>query len=148
MSPIDGIVKSLRFFTIGAVVRPGEAIMDIVPSDDQLVVEARLNPQDIGYVRVGQAATVKVSTYDYIRYGGLEAEVILVSPDSQQDESGNTYFRVVATTDGSYLGSEPGEYPVTAGMEATLDIHTGSNSVLDYLLKPVLKLRHEALRER
>ncbi|MBT6510866.1 MAG: HlyD family type I secretion periplasmic adaptor subunit, partial [Rhodospirillaceae bacterium] len=78
MSPIDGIVKSLRFFTIGAVVRPGEAIMDIVPSDDQLVVEARLNPQDIGYVRVGQAATVKVSTYDYIRYGGLEAEVILV----------------------------------------------------------------------
>ncbi|MBN35705.1 MAG: multidrug resistance efflux pump [Rhodospirillaceae bacterium] len=147
-SPIDGVVKSQRFYTIGAVVRPGEAIMDIVPSDDQLVVEARLNPQDVGYVREGQAATVKISTYDYIRYGGLDAEVILVSPDSHQDESGNTYFRVVAATDRAYLGSEPGEYPITSGMEATVDIHTGTNSVLTYLLKPVFKLRHEAFRER
>ncbi len=148
VSPIDGVVKSMRFYTIGAVVRPGEAIMDIVPSDDQLVIEARLNPQDVGYVREGQRATVKISTYDYIRYGGLDAVVTLVSPDSHQDESGNTYFRVVAETDRSYLGDQPGDFPITSGMEAMVDIHTGTNSVLTYLLKPVLKLRHEAFRER
>ena len=148
ISPIDGVVKSMRFYTIGAVVRPGEAIMDIVPSDDKLVIEARLNPQDVGYVREGQLATVKISTYDYIRYGGLNAVVTLVSPDSHQDESGNTYFRVVAETDRSYLGDQPGDFPITSGMEAMIDIHTGTNSVLTYLLKPVLKLRHEAFRER
>ena len=148
ISPIDGVVKSMRFYTIGAVVRPGEAIMDIVPSDDKLVIEAHLNPQDVGYVREGQLATVKISTYDYIRYGGLDAVVTLVSPDSHQDESGNTYFRVVAETDRSYLGNQPGDFPITSGMEAMVDIHTGTNSVLTYLLKPVLKLRHEAFRER
>jgi len=147
-SPIDGIVKSLGFHTIGAVVQPGEAIMDIVPSDEMLVIEARLNPQDVGYVRVGQRAVVKISTYDYIRYGFLEGRVVLVSPDSHQDEQGNTYFRVVAETDRAYLGAEPGDLPITAGMEATLDIQTGSNTVMHYLLKPVLKLKSEALRER
>ena len=147
-SPIDGVVKSLRFHTIGAVVRPGEAIMDIVPTDEQLVIEARLNPQDVGYVRVGQPAVVKISTYDYIRYGVLEATVMLVSPDSHQDENGNTYFRVIAATDRTYMGQEPGDLPITSGMEATLDIHTGTNTVMHYLLKPVLKLKSEAFRER
>ncbi len=147
-SPIDGVVKSMRFYTIGAVVRPGEILMDIVPSNDVLVIEARLSPQDVGYVEAGQRAVVKISTYDYIRYGGLDAEVILVSPDSHQDPEGETYFRVIAATDRSYLGTEPGDLPITAGMEATLDIHTGTNTVLDYLLKPVLKLRHESFRER
>jgi len=147
-SPIDGIVKSQRFYTLGAVVRPGEILMDIVPSNEMLVIEARLNPQDVGYVEAGQKAVVKISTYDYIRYGGLDAEVILVSPDSLQDDEGNTYFRVIAATDRSYLGTEPGDLPITAGMEATLDIHTGTNTVLHYLLKPVLKLRSEAFRER
>jgi len=147
-SPIDGIVKSMRFYTIGAVVKPGETLMDIVPSNDMLVIEARLNPQDVGYVKAGQRAVVKISTYDFIRYGGLDAEVVMVSPDSLQDEDGNTYFRVIAATDLSYLGVEPGDLPITAGMEATLDIHTGTNTVLHYLLKPVLKLRNEAFRER
>jgi adhesin transport system membrane fusion protein len=122
--------------------------MDIVPSNDMLVIEARLNPQDVGYVKAGQRAVVKISTYDFIRYGGLDAEVVMVSPDSLQDEDGNTYFRVIAATDLSYLGVEPGDLPITAGMEATLDIHTGTNTVLHYLLKPVLKLRNEAFRER
>ncbi len=148
VSPIDGVVKSLRFHTIGAVVRPGEAIMDIVPTDEQLVIEARLNPQDVGYVRAGQPAVVKISTYDYIRYGVLEATVIQVSPDSHQDENGNTYFRVIAATDRTYLGQNPGDLPITSGMEATLDIHTGTNTVMHYLLKPVLKLKSEAFRER
>ena len=147
-SPIDGIVKSLKFYTIGAVVRPGEALMDIVPTNEILVIEARLNPQDVGYVQAGQKAVVKISTYDYIRYGGLDAQVILVSPDSHQDSEGHTYFRVIAATDQSYLGSGVGDLPITAGMEATLDIHTGTDTVLRYLLKPVLKLRHEAFRER
>ncbi len=147
-SPIDGIVQSLRYHTIGGVVRPGEPIMEIVPTEDSLVVAARLSPTDVGYVRVGQPAVVKVSTYDFVRYGSLDGEVVQVSPDSHTDGEGRTYFRVVARTDKTYLGDARGELPITPGMQATVDIHTGSKSVLAYLLKPVLKLRSEAFRER
>ncbi|MGH6719921.1 MAG: HlyD family type I secretion periplasmic adaptor subunit [Alphaproteobacteria bacterium] len=148
MSPIDGVVQSLNVHTIGAVVLPGEPIMNIVPSGENLVIEARLRPSDIGFVKVGQDATVKISTYDFVRYGGLSATVILVSADSHRDEEGQTYFRVVAETERDYLGAAPGDLPITAGMEATVDIHTGTKPVLFYLLKPVLKLRDEAFRER
>ena len=147
-SPIDGVVKSVRYHTIGGVVRPGEALMEIVPIHDSLVVEAKLNPIDVGYVRVGQAAVVKISTYDFVRYGGLVGEVIHVSADSTTDGSGFTYFRVVARTEKSYLGARPGELPIAPGMQAQIDIHTGSKSVMTYLLKPVLKLKSDAFRER
>ncbi len=148
-SPIDGVVKSLRYHTIGGVVRPGEALMEIVPSQEKLVIEARLNPTDIGYVRVGQAAMVKISTYDFARYGGLEGRVAYISADSHVDAStGEAYFRVVAETDRTYLGSGPDDLPIAPGMEATVDIHTGSKSVLAYLLKPVIKVKAEAFRER
>ncbi len=147
-SPIDGVVKSLKVHTIGAVVLPGEPIMEIVPSGGNLVVEARLLPQDIGFVKVGQAATVKITTYDFVRYGGLPATVVLVSADSHTDEQGKTYFRLVAETERDYLGAGPGDLPITPGMEAMVDIHTGTKPVLFYLLKPVLKLRDEAFRER
>ncbi len=147
-SPIDGIVKSLRYHTIGGVVRPGEAIMEIVPTQEKLVIEAKLSPIDVGYVRVGQPTIVKISTYDFARYGGLEGEVINISADSHTDRDGLTYFRVIAQTDKTYLGNSPGELPIAPGMQATVDIHTGSKSVLRYLLKPVLKLKEEAFRER
>ena len=122
--------------------------MEIVPIHDSLVVEAKLNPIDVGYVRVGQAAVVKISTYDFVRYGGLDAEVIHVSADSSTDGNGFTYFRVIARTDKSYLGARPGELPIAPGMQAQIDIHTGSKSVMTYLLKPVLKLKSDAFRER
>jgi adhesin transport system membrane fusion protein len=147
-SPIQGVVKSLRYHTIGGVVRPGDAIMDIVPSLETLVVEAKLNPTDVGYVRVGQPTVVKITTYDFARYGGLDGKVIYLSADSHTDERGNTFFRVISQTDKTFLGSGPGEFPIAPGMQATVDIHTGDRSVMEYLIKPVLKLKTEAFRER
>ncbi|WP_404378321.1 HlyD family type I secretion periplasmic adaptor subunit [Caenispirillum salinarum] len=147
-SPIDGVVKNMRYSTLGGVVKGGEPIMDIVPTGDTLVIEARLDPVDRGYVRVGQPATVKVSTYDYARYGGLEGEVTLVAPDSTQPENAPPYFQVLVETEKDYLGAMPGDLAITPGMQATVDIHTGTRSVLDYLIRPVLKLKHEAFRER
>jgi adhesin transport system membrane fusion protein len=148
-SPIDGVVQSMRHHTIGGVARPGEPLMEIVPTQERLVVEAKLNPTDIGYVRVGQSSLVKISTYDFSRYGGLEGRVASISPDSHVDSAtGQSYFRVIAETDKNYLGFEPGDLPIAPGMEATLDIHTGSKSVMQYLLKPVIKVRSEAFRER
>jgi adhesin transport system membrane fusion protein len=147
-SPNDGIVKNMKFNTLGGVIRPGDPIMEIVPTGDNLVVESKLNPTDRGYVESGQRALIKISTYDYARYGGLEGEVILVAPDSTTDQQGNVYFRVVVHPDKTYLGRRPGELPITPGMQATVDIHTGTKSVMEYMVKPVLKLRHEAFRER
>ncbi|MDB9703781.1 HlyD family type I secretion periplasmic adaptor subunit [Rhodospirillales bacterium] len=147
-SSINGVVKNMRYNSIGNVVKPGEPIMELVPTGDRLVVEAKLNPIDRGYVNEGQAATVKISTYDFARYGGLEGIVIRVAPDSSTDEDGVPYFRVVVQTDKNFLGLHEGNLPITPGMQATVDIHTGEKSVMDYLVKPVLKLRHEAFRER
>lgn len=147
-SPIDGIVKNLRYNTIGGVVKAGEPILEIVPTGDNLVVQAKLKPTDRGYVRAGQPTTVKISTYDFVRYGGLDGVVQLVAPDSSTDENGVPYYRVIVETTKTYLGEEEGKLPIMPGMEATVDIHTGAKSVIDYLIKPVLKLRHEAFRER
>ncbi|MGE3477540.1 MAG: HlyD family type I secretion periplasmic adaptor subunit [Rhodospirillaceae bacterium] len=147
-SPITGIVKNSRYHTIGGVVRPGEAIMDIVPSEDDLVVEAKLNPVDRGFVRAGQKATVKIDTFDYARYGGIEGEVVSVAPDSTVPENAMPYFKVVVRTEKPYLGNESEGLAITPGMGATVDIHTGTKSVMSYLVKPVLKLKSEAFRER
>jgi adhesin transport system membrane fusion protein len=148
-SPIDGVVQSMRHHTIGGVARPGEPLMEIVPTQERLVVAAKLSPLDIGYVRVGQASMVKVTTYDFSRYGGLDGRVVSISPDSHVDPAtGESYFRVIAETDKNYLGAGPGDLPIAPGMEATLDIHTGSKSVIQYLLKPVIKVKSEAFRER
>ncbi len=148
-SPIDGIVKNMRFHTIGGVVRPGEPIMEIVPVGDELVVQARLSPVDRGYVRVGQKAVVKISTYDFVRYGGLDGVVERIAADTNTDQAtGQPFYEVIVRTQKTYLGDKAGELPITPGMQATVDIHTGERSVLSYLIKPVLKLRSEAFRER
>ncbi len=147
-SPIDGIVKNLRSNTIGGVVKPGDPIMEIVPLHERLQIDAKLNPMDRGYVQMGQKATVKLSAYDYTTYGGLEGEVILVAPDTTMGPDNQPYYRVVVQTDRAYLGDEDSKRPITAGMQATVDIHTGTRTVMEYLVKPVLKLRHEAFRER
>ncbi|MDK9722950.1 MAG: HlyD family type I secretion periplasmic adaptor subunit [Rhodospirillales bacterium] len=148
-SPIDGIVKNLRYNTIGGVIKPGDTVMELVPLKDKLVIEAKLNPIDRGYVEAGQKALVKVSTYDFARYGGLYGKVSLVAADSTIDQTdGSAFFRVVAETDKSYLGDEEGILPITPGMQATVEIHTGTKTVMEYLIKPVIKLKHEAFRER
>ncbi|MGE4218112.1 MAG: HlyD family type I secretion periplasmic adaptor subunit [Alphaproteobacteria bacterium] len=148
-SPVQGAVKNLRFNTIGGVVKAGEPIMEIVPEGDNLVIEARLNPVDRGYVEVGQKAVVKISTYDFVRYGGLNGEVTRIGATTNTDSnSGQAYYTVIVTTNKTYLGQQRGELPISPGMQATVDIHTGARSVLSYLIKSVLKLKHEAFRER
>ncbi|MGB0748892.1 MAG: HlyD family type I secretion periplasmic adaptor subunit [Magnetospiraceae bacterium] len=147
-SPIDGVVKSLRYHTIGGVARAGEPIMEIVPVGETLLVEARLSPIDVGYVRPEQEALVKVATYDYIRYGGLAGKVIAISPDTYEDENGAPYFKLRVETDRSYLGDAEGELPITTGMLVTVDVTTGHKTVMQYMISPLLRLRYEAFRER
>jgi adhesin transport system membrane fusion protein len=147
-SPVSGIVKSLRYHTIGGVVGPGEPIMEIVPTDENLVIEARLRPEDVGTVKVQQSARIKVSAYDYVRFGALAGQISYVSADSLLDEKGAPYFQVIVKPDRTYLGLTNGELPIRPGMTTTVDINTGSKTVLEYLLKPVLRLRLDAFHER
>tara|TARA_A100001037_G_scaffold61134_1_gene53235 strand:- start:870 stop:2177 length:1308 start_codon:yes stop_codon:yes gene_type:complete len=147
-SPIDGIVKNLRQHTIGGVVQPGEAIMEIVPVRDTLIIETKLSPIDVGYVGVGQKADVKILTYDFLRYGSLNGIVKNVAADTSTDFKGEPYFRVEIETDRNYLGKDVGSLPITPGMQAEINIKTGKRSVFDYLMSPVLKTHHAAFRER
>jgi len=147
-SPTNGIVKNMRYTTIGGVVRSGESIMDIVPSEEQLVIEARLDPMDRGFVRAGQLATVKIDTYDFARYGGIDGEVINVAPDSTVPDNAPPYFKVIVRTKTPWLGEEEDGLMIAPGMGSTIDIHTGTKSVMEYLIRPVLKLKHESFRER
>ena len=147
-SPIDGIVKNIRYSTTGGVVKAGEAIMEIVPTGDKLIIDAKLNPIDRGFVQVGQPARVKISTYNFVQYGALDGIVTLVAADSTEDPDKGPYFQVQVETDKTYLGEKEGELPISAGMQATVDIHTGTKTVIDFLIKPVLKMKAEAFRER
>src|SRR5581483_5225300 len=106
-SPIEGVVKNLQFSTIGGVVRPGEPIMQIVPTEDRLVIEAKLNTIDRGYVEIGQYAKVKIQTYDFVRYGALDGKVTLISADSNTDPKGEPYYRVIVETEKNHLGDDP-----------------------------------------
>jgi membrane fusion protein, adhesin transport system len=146
-SPIDGVVKSLKFQAVGNVVRAGEPIMEVVPVKDQLVVELKLNPADRGYVAVGQSALVKVSTYDYLRYGGLTGTVTAIAADTDLGRNEEQYYKVVVTTDKAWLGENPSEYPISLGMLSEVDIKIDSQTILWSLIRPVLKLKAEAMRE-
>jgi adhesin transport system membrane fusion protein len=144
-SPVRGRVQRLLANTVGGVVQPGKDIVEIVPLDDTLVLEARVQPKDIAFIRPGQSALVKFSAYDFSIYGGLEATVDNISPDTVTDERGNAYYLVRMHTTRPNFGEK---LPVIPGMTAEVDILTGNKTVLSYLLKPVLKARAYALRER
>jgi adhesin transport system membrane fusion protein len=146
-SPIDGVVKNMKFQAVGNVVRAGEPIMEVVPVKDQLVVELKLNPADRGYVAVGQSALVKVSTYDYLRYGGLTGTVTAIAADTDLGRNEEQFYKVVVTTDKAWLGENPTEYPISLGMLSEVDIKIDSQTILWSLIRPVLKLKAEALRE-
>lgn len=147
-SPVNGIVKNMRYHTIGGVIGPGDPIMEIVPADENLVIEARLNPQDVGLVEIGQPARIKVSAYDYTKFGVLNGTLTYVGADSVNDPKGQPYFQVVIKPERSYYGAAPGQWPIRPGMTASIDIRTGSKTVLEYLLKPVIRLRYDTLHER
>ncbi|OUR77354.1 hypothetical protein A9Q83_11705 [Alphaproteobacteria bacterium 46_93_T64] len=146
-SPIDGIVKNIRNNTIGGIVRPSEAVMDIVPSSDKLVIEAKLNPSDRGFVQVGQAVTIKLTAYDFFTYGGLKGKIANIAADSTSGDDGQTFFKLVVETEQEEDAGLNGML-ITPGMQALVDVHTGKKPVLQYLLQPVLRLRHESFRER
>lgn len=149
-SPVKGVVKNVEVTTVGGVVPPNGKVMEIVPVEDQLLVEARIAPRDVAFIHPGQRAVVKVTAYDYAIYGGLEGRVTTISPDTIQDEvkRDTYYYRVFVRTDSDKLVNKAGrEFAIFPGMIATADIHTGSKSILSYLLKPLNRAR-EALRER
>ncbi|MFM2590118.1 HlyD family type I secretion periplasmic adaptor subunit [Vibrio sp. TBV020] len=145
VSPVDGRVKEIFVRTIGGVVKPGEPIMELIPEDSNLIVEARIAPKDIAFVRTGLPATVKFSAYDFVIYGGLKGQVTYVSADALQTEDGNAYYRAHIA-----LSSETEEsgFTIIPGMQVAVDILTGEKTVLSYWLKPILRAKENALRER
>ena len=147
-SPVKGIIKQLKINTIGGVVQPGSDMLEIVPLEDNLLIEARVRPQDVAFLHPGQNAMVKFNAYDYTIYGGLKANLELISADTIVDKDGRSFYLIQVRTDKNHLGSDDHPLLIIPGMVATVDIITGEKSVLDYLLKPVLKARAEALRER
>ncbi|MEE4955889.1 HlyD family type I secretion periplasmic adaptor subunit [Pseudomonas alliivorans] len=148
VSPVRGIVKTLKVNTIGGVVQPGSDLMEIVPLEENLLIEAKVRPQDVAFLHPGQKAMVKFSAYDYTLYGGLPARLELIGADTVTDDKDNSFYLIQVRTDSNHLGSDSKPLLIIPGMIATVDIITGEKSVMDYLLKPVLKARAEALRER
>ncbi|MCP0914125.1 MULTISPECIES: HlyD family type I secretion periplasmic adaptor subunit [Legionella] len=150
-SPVKGIVNQLKVNTVGGVIKPGMDILEIVPLDDTLLIEAKIRPADIGFIRLGQKAMVKLSAYDFSIYGGLEGEVEQISADTivdEEDKERKSYYLIRVRTQKNYLGTKNNPLYIIPGMQATVDILTGRKSVLDYLLKPLLKAKQTALRER
>ncbi len=147
-SPVRGVVKQMMVNTIGGVVQPGSDLVEVVPLDDTLLVEAKVRPQDIAFLRPGQEAMVKFTAYDYTIYGGLKARLEQIGADTITDDKGNTFYMITLRTDRSHLGTDEHPLLIIPGMVASVDIITGKKSILSYLLKPVLRARAEALRER
>ncbi|MBF0445543.1 MAG: HlyD family type I secretion periplasmic adaptor subunit [Magnetococcales bacterium] len=147
-SPVNGTVIRVRIHTIGQVIRPGMDLVEIMPLNDSLLVEARIRPADIAFLRPGQKAIVKISAYDFSIYGGLTGTLKQISADTITNEQGENFYKITVITDTSQLGPKNKRLPIIPGMVATTNILTGKKSVLDYLLKPILKAKHNALRER
>ncbi|MDX1464300.1 MAG: HlyD family type I secretion periplasmic adaptor subunit [Halomonas sp.] len=145
-SPVDGVVQRLGINTLGGVVQPGQEVVDIVPTDDALLVEARIAPQDIAFLRPGQPATIKLTAYDFAIYGGLEAELDHISADTITDDEGNTFYLVRVRTRED--AQQHRELEVIPGMTAQVDILTGKRTVMQYLLKPVLRAWENSMGER
>lgn len=153
-SPVYGIINKINVTTVGAVVQPGANLMDIVPLDDTLLVEGRLRPQDIAFIRPGQDAVVKLTAYDSSIFGSLKGKVERISADtiiddkSKMGDKPESFYRVIVRTDKNYLGTQEHPLPIIPGMVATVEVLTGKKSVLDYLVKPARMLADEAFRER
>lgn len=152
-SPVKGIIKQIKVNTIGGVIQPGMNILEIVPFNDTLLIEARIKPADIGFIHLGQKAVVKISAYEYSIYGGLEGTVEEISADTITDERNDlgkpeTYYLIRIRTDKNYLGTKAKPLYIIPGMMVTVDILTGHKSVLHYILKPILKAKDRAMHER
>ncbi|MGL6029452.1 MAG: HlyD family type I secretion periplasmic adaptor subunit [Legionella sp.] len=150
-SPMYGIIKQIKTTTIGGVVQPGSDLVEVVPLDDTLLIEAKIRPADIGFIHSGQKAMVKLTAYDFSIYGGLEGKVEQISADTildDTDKKNESFYVIRVRTDKNHLGTDAKPLPIIPGMLATVDILTGEKSVLAYILKPILKAKQSALRER
>ncbi|MDE0921156.1 MAG: HlyD family efflux transporter periplasmic adaptor subunit [Arenicellales bacterium] len=146
-SPIEGEVKNFRYHTVGGVVGAGEAILEIVPLLEQLVIDSKSAPADRGLIRAGLAAEVKLTAYDFLRYGSLYGEISHVASDTSFDEAMGPYYRVVVTTEQGYIGDDATQNQITPGMDAIVEIKVGTQTVLQALIRPVARVWSEAMRE-
>lgn len=147
-SPMKGIVQKLYVHTVGGVIKPGENIVEVVPSDQALLVEVKIKPSDIAFIYGGQKAIVKFTAYDFSIYGGLKGKVVLISPDTVKDDKGNTFYTVRIKTDKNHITYAGKSLKIIPGMTVSVDIITGKKSVLDYILKPILKTKQYTFTER
>ncbi|HCK32455.1 MAG TPA: HlyD family type I secretion periplasmic adaptor subunit, partial [Rhodospirillaceae bacterium] len=147
-SPVAGIIKDLKVTTIGGVVQPGQDLIEIVPLDDKLLVEAQVKPSDIAFLYPGQDAMVKITAYDFSIYGGLKGELVDISADTIQDQEGNSFYRVRVRTNETSLKRKGEVLPIIPGMVASVDILTGKKTVMEYLIKPFIKTLKNSMNER
>jgi len=149
VSPVIGTIKTIHINTLGGVVKSGETIAEIVPTEDMLMVEAKIKPRDIGFIYPGLPAVVKITAYDFARYGGLTGKVIHISADTTQDEEGNSFYLIRVKTDASSIKNSKNEQmPIIPGMMTNVDVITGKRTILEYILNPILRAKQAALRER
>lgn len=147
-SPVRGTVNQILINTIGGVIQPGMDLIEIVPLEDTLLIEAQIKPSDIAFLHPNQEAVVKFSAYDFTIYGGLKAQLEYISADSISDEKGQSFYLIQVRTHKNHLGTESKPLPIIAGMPASVDILTGKKTIMSYLLKPILRAQKLALRER
>ncbi|VAV98271.1 hypothetical protein MNBD_ALPHA02-2435 [hydrothermal vent metagenome] len=148
LSPADGIVKGLKYHTVGSVIPPGDILAEIVPVSGGLVAEVKISPRDIGHVNVGSEVLLKVDTYNYARYGSISSTLRQVSASSFLDEEGNTYFKGFVDLPNNYIGTDPKSNRITSGMTVVADIQTGKKTLLQYLVKPINNALSTSFRER
>jgi len=147
-SPLKGTIKQLKINTVGGIIQPGMDLLEIVPIEDNLLIEAKIRPADIAFLRPGQQAMVKLTAYDFSIYGGLPAKLERISADTIKDDKDESFYLIYLRTDKNYIFHKNVMLNIIPGMTTTVDILTGKKTVLDYLLKPILKAKNEALRER
>ena len=147
-SPVNGLIKDIKIHTIGGVVQPGQEVLEVVPLNDQLLVEANVRPGDIAFLHPGQAAVVKITAYDFSIYGGLKGELVNISADTITNDKGESFYRVRVRTNETALKRKGEVLPIIPGMVATVDILTGEKTVMQYIMKPLIKTVGNAMRER
>ncbi|MCG8547438.1 MAG: HlyD family type I secretion periplasmic adaptor subunit [Alphaproteobacteria bacterium] len=147
-APVHGIVKGLQVRSIGAVIPPGGVISEIVPINEELVVEARISPTDIGHIKVGQTANVVITTYDFARFGSIEGQVDKISATTFLEENGNVFYKVIVKLSHNFVGDKPGLNLIVPGMITEVAINTGQRTLMNYLLRPVYVALNRAFGER
>ncbi len=147
-SPVDGIIQKLLVNTIGGVVKPGADLVEIVPTSEKLYLEVKIKPSDIAFIHPGAEAKVKVSAYDYAIHGGLTGKVVNISPDTITDKKDNTFYLIYIETSKNYLGTKEHPLKIIPGMTVSVDIVTGKKTVMQYILKPILKSKQYVFSER